>query len=208
MRWLAVSLHGLPSLQSQYSRDVIVICGQEDYQEATSRYGSSGIGDTELRPYEPPILVHSTTNEAFKSICVDGFISSWNTLKQNDKISEPSPIGRKLGDPIDFSDYVMLGGGVACEIVVSSKQKGSICMDTDCDYQPGARFYFDVAAIARDGLLVRDGAHFKVRGRLPLEYALFCATLGNVAMQGKPVTPANFARRADDTFRQRYPDWH
>ena len=79
-------------------------------------------------------------------------------------------------------------------------------MDDTCEYRPGVRLYFDASAIACDGLLVRDGGHYKVRDQLYLKYALYCATLDNVDMQGKPITPSNFAYRADETFDLIYPN--
>jgi hypothetical protein len=101
----------------------------------------------------------STTAEACAVIFADGEIGSWNALKRSRYTHEPAPIGCLLGDLADFSDFVMLGSGVAGEIEVSSRRKGRICMDEHCAYQPGARLSVDVAALARDGLSVRDGAH-------------------------------------------------
>ena len=93
----------------------------------------------------------------------------------------------------------MLGGGFWNEIVVSSKQKGYICMDADCDYTPGARFYFDTKQLIKDGLLVRDGAHYKIKHKLPLSYSLFCASLDNINLKGK-ITPKSFSAAADEAF--------
>ncbi len=65
-------------------------------------------------------------------------------LKSFNRLGIPGePIGVKLGDPKDFSDYIMFGGGVIPGIVVNSKQKGMITMNVNEDYMPGARFYFD-----------------------------------------------------------------
>lgn len=56
---------------------------------------------------------------------------------------EERPIGIQLGDPMDFSDYIMFGGGVTGEIVVNSKQQEKIIMDINAKYLTGARLYFD-----------------------------------------------------------------
>jgi len=187
--------------QCLYKRNIIVICTKEEYDEATSKYEGHSIYDTALRDYEPRVLVHSTTKEAFELIKKDGYLKSWNVLKSENNSNENKPIGTLLGDPADFSDYVMLGGGTAPEIVVSSKQKGFICMDIDVKYTAGARMYFDVSTLAENGLLMRDGAHYKVKNKLPLKMVSFCATLDNVDMQGLSITPKNFAEMADETFQ-------
>ena len=185
-------------------REVTFTGDREDYIEAEKAYVGHSIDDPFLRPYEPTVLVHSTTPKGYTQILRDGVLLSWNRIQRKHGVSEPKPIGSLLGDPLDFSDYIMLSGfdsdaGFWNEIVVCSKEKGHICMDADCEYAPGARFYFDTLALIKDGLFVRDGAHYKVKDELPLSYALFCATPRNAAVAGK-CTPRSFARVADEAF--------
>ena len=106
-----------------------------------------------------------------------------------------------LGDPEDFRDYIMLGSGVQCEVVVLSKQKNKLCHDVDEEYVPGARIYFDNKILAEKGLLVRDGIHYKVKNELPLDLALFTATIDNIKINGK-ITPNTFAEAADIKFSE------
>ena len=95
----------------------------------------------------------------------------------------------------------MFGSGVQCELVVASKQNGRIVMDPDEDYQSGARLYFDATKIAEDGLLIRDGAHLKVKDFLQLEpYWLWTATWMNVGIPDRVTTPRIFAEIADRIF--------
>ena len=201
------SLMDFVAYQGEYGGDLIVMCDRQQYAEAAALYGDHNIRDRALRDYEPVVLVHSATSEAYAGIRADGGLWSWNALKARGRIAEDEPVGRLLGDPPGFSDFVMLGTGVAGEIVVSSRQKGDICMDQTCAYRPGARLYVDAAALARDGLLVRDGAHYKVENWLPLAYVIFCATPESVYGGDVPdtVSPADFAERAGRVFSRRYP---
>lgn len=95
----------------------------------------------------------------------------------------------------------MFGGGVSSEIVVNSKQSGKIVMDIDSEYKTGARLYFDAEKIAKDGLLVRDGAHIKVKDCLPLKpYLIWTATWDNVGLETQISTPRIFAELSDEKF--------
>jgi len=182
------------------NRNIICSGKEEDFERAKYIYSGHSIKDPFLRSYEPPILVHSTTPHGYEQIMKDGTLKSWNKVNGNGAIGENQPIGALLGDPAEFSDYVMLGElGFWNEIVVSSKEKEYICMDADCEYLPGARFYFSTIELIKSGLLVRDGAHYKVKDGLPLSYLLFCATKDNITLDGK-VTPRTFAAAADKAF--------
>ena len=120
-------------------------------------------------------------------------------------MEEEYPIGIQLGDPADFSDYIMFGGGVTGEIVVNSKQQGKIIMDINAEYQTGARLYFDAKSVAQDGLLVRDGCHLKVKDIMPLEpNLLFAATWDNIGIASQVSTPKIFSEKADEAFRRIY----
>ena len=136
---------------------------------------------------------------------MDGALKSWNQLKRDLAEWESKPIGAQLGDLAEFSDYIMFGGGVSGEIVVSSKLSGFINMDVNAEYHTGARLYFDAKKMAEDGMLVRDGAHVKVKGLLPLEpYLMWVATWDKLGLNSPLSTPKIFAETADDRFRVVY----
>ena len=178
----------------------IISITEDDYNEVQNYYVGHSYNETYLRDYETPILVHSTSMEIWYQIQKDGMLKSWNSLNITDK----EPIGKQLGDPVHFSDYIMFGGGVSGEIVVSSKQTGKIVMDIDAEYKTGARLYFDAEKIAKDGLLVRDGAHIKVKHCLPLEpYLIWVSTWDKIGLESQISTPRIFAELSDKTFKQK-----
>ena len=126
-------------------------------------------------------------------------------MKGQGALGEQEPIGAGLGDPEDFQRYIMFGSGMTGEIIVSSKQKGRICMDPCAEYRTGARLYFDGKQMARDRVLLRDGCHIKVRDCLPLEpYLLWAATWDQVGLDGPLSTPKEFAERADRLFAAQF----
>ena len=184
-----------------YDRNIIFVGSKRLYKKALKKYASHSIYDKELRPYEDRYVVHSTTAENYEKIKEQSCIRSWNALKKESPDFEARPIGAMLGDPEDFRDYIMLGTGVQCEIVVLSKQKNQLCHDADEEYNPGARIYFDNKVLAKKGLLIRDGLHYKVKNELPLELALFTATVDNIKINGK-ITPNTFAEAADIKFSE------
>lgn len=182
-------------------RNMILVMSETDLANAKNCYAAHRFNEPVLREYEPDVLIHSTTMESWNKIQRDGMLKSWNRLKRENAVNENSPIGSQLGDPADFSDYIMFGGGVTGEIVVNSKQSGKIIMDIDGEYQTGARLYFDAKKIARDGLLVRDGTHVKVKESLPLEpYLIWVATWRELGLPGQISTPRIFAEAADRRF--------
>ena len=74
-------------------------------------------------------------------------------------------------------------------------------MDIDVEYKTGARLYFDAEKIAKDGLLVRDGAHIKVKDFLPLEpYLIWVGTWDSVGLKSQISTPRIFAELSNKTF--------
>lgn len=182
-----------------YNRNIIFVGSKRLYKKALRKYDGHSIYDKELRPYEERFIVHSTTKGNYEKIVSQGCIKSWNVLKNENDAFEKEPIGAMLGDPEDFRDYIMLGSGLHCEIVVLSKQKKRLCYDVNEEYTPGARMYFDAKQLAENGLMVRDGLHYKVRDRLPLEYVLFTATINNIFLKDK-ITPKTFSEEADKEF--------
>lgn len=188
-----------------FSRKVIRCYSDENEEIAAKAYAGHSITDRELRFYEKQILVHSTPRMNWENIQKSGLLKSWNLAKQDGDINEAYPIGKELGDFEEYSDYVMLGNmGFWNEIVVASKQKGSLCYDKDQAYQPGARIYLDAARIAHGGLLVRDGLHLKVKDSLPLsQYMIWCA-LPEDFCQHEVWTPAKYSQTADALFLSEY----
>ena len=186
-------------------RNLVVVITESEYAEVLKIYKQHRFSDPYLRAYEPRVLVHSTPMEHWIQIQEDGKLKCWNQLKTENKIIETAPIGRILGDPVEFSDYIMFGTGQTGEFVVLSKQKGIISTDCEEAYSPGARLYFDAEKIARDGLLIRDGTHLKVKGELSLNpYLLWAATRKELGLDSKQSTPKEFAQTADTAFHNRF----
>jgi len=172
--------------------------------QAREVYAGHYYNDRQLRCYEPGYLVHSTAYDSGKRILNDGSLKCWNRLKEEGQMAEKVPIGRDLGDPDFFSDYIMFSGGeVSSEIVVMSRQTGEIIMDVNRKYQTGMRFYFDAAKMAEDGILLRDGIHVKVKGELPLErYLMWRGDWRNVGLESQVSTPQEFTDRANGMFEK------
>ncbi len=182
-------------------KNVLLVMDEADWMSAREFYKGHKYNDQLLRSNEPSVLIHSTPMENWTMIKQDGILKSWKKLKAEGVINEEQPVGRILGDPEDFSNYIMFGSGVTGEIVVNSKQQGSIVMDVNAKYSTGARLYFDAARIAKDGLLVRDGCHIKVKDMLPLEpYLIWSATWETAGLESQVSSPKVFASKADSRF--------
>lgn len=180
----------------------ILVISQSEYDKVIENYNGHHFNEPILRDYETPVLIHSTTTENWIKIQRDGMLKSWNKLKSENTSFEKQPIGIQLGDPISFSDYIMFGSGVTGEIVVNSKQSGKIVMDVNAEYKTGARLYFDAEKMAKDGLLIRDGAHIKVKDTLPLEpYLMWSATWDKAGLPSQISTPKVFTELSDKTFK-------
>lgn len=190
--------------QETYNKNIILSISDEDFEAAKSYYSNHNYNDNFLRSYESDVLIHSTALENWRKIESDGCLKSWNVLKKNNATSETEPIGKLLGDPDDFSDYIMFSsGGISSEIVVLSKQLGKITMNQDMEYQPGARLYFDMEKIAKDGLLIRDGCHLKVKDKLPLNpYLIWVATWKSVGLINALSTPKKFTELSNSIFNK------
>lgn len=183
-------------------KNIILVMSEADLEAAKKNYDGHRYNENFLRENEPLVLVHSTSMSSWESIKHDGMLKSWNKLKAENNIKEEQPVGIKLGDPIDFSDYIMFGGGITGEIVVNSKQQGKIIMDENAEYLTGARLYFDAERMAEDGLLVRDGCHLKVKDTLPLKpYLIWSATWDAIGLSSQISTPKIFTERADKQFK-------
>ncbi len=183
-------------------KHIALVMPESDYESVLKCYIGHTCRDLFLRKNERRVLVHSTSLENWRSICQDGHLKSWNRKKE--RLDESFPIGHLLGDPEEFRDYIMLGYGVACELVISSRQKGRIVMDVDDIYLSGVRLYFDAKRLAENGLLVRDGIHMKVKDVLPLKpYLIWAATWENVGLPSRVSTPKVFSELADSEFERR-----
>lgn len=192
----------------QQNKNLILVIGEEELAYARQKYEGHRFDERILRPDEQCYTVHSTSLENWEHIQKDGCLKSWNILKAENIITEESPIGRFLGDPQEFSDYIMFGKNVAGELVVSSKQQGKICMDENADYMTGVRLYLDMKKIVEDGLAVRDGAHLKVKDVLPLSpYLIWAATWEIIGLESRMSTPKIFASKATQMFLGLYPQY-
>lgn len=189
-------------------KNLILVISEEELKHARQKYEGHSFNERILRPDEQCYSVHSTSLENWEHIQNDGCLKSWNILKTENSITEERPIGRLLGDPREFSNYIMFGKNVAGELVVSSKQQGKICMDENANYMTGARLYFNMKRIVEDGLTVRDGAHLKVKDTLPLSpYLIWTATWENTGLEGRRSTPKIFASKATKMFLSLYPQY-
>lgn len=183
-------------------KNAILVIADDELKSVKSHYGRHKYNDCFLRDKEPPVLVHSTSAAGWELIKKDGMLKSWNKLKAQNSIAEEQPIGIRLGDPEDFSDYIMFGSGITGEIVVNSRQKGVITMDENDEYLTGARLYFDAKKIAEEGMLIRDGCHLKVKDMMPLTpYLIWAATWDNIGLSSSVSTPKIFADKADKQFQ-------
>lgn len=193
------------SFNEANAKNIILVMTELEYKAVKDYYEGHSYNEPFLRKGEPLVLVHSTPMNSWKQINQDGMLKSWNKLKAERAVEEKHPIGIQLGDPADFSDYIMFGGGVTGEIVVNSKQQGKIAMDVNAEYLTGARLYFNAEKMAQDSLLVRDGCHLKVKDTLPLEpYLIFAATWENVGLESQVSTPKIFAKMADEAFKVKH----
>lgn len=198
-----MSVFDFLTFQKTYNKNIILSISDQDFEDAESCYSNHKYNDNFLRSYESEVLIHSTTLENWERIERDGCLKSWNMLKKSVETWEDTPVGKLLGDPDDFSDFIMFSGGsnISGEIVVLSKQQGKITMDQNMKYKPGARLYFDAEKIAKDGLLIRDGCHLKVKEKLPLNpYLIWVANWQSVGLEENLSTPKEFAQLSNDTF--------
>jgi len=200
----ALALCDFIGYEESYGKNIILDLSKEDFGLAKQNDSNHHYQDKFIRDYEPEILMHSTTWSSWEQIKSDGLLKSWNMVKKSNPDFEKEPIGKQLGDPQNYCDYIMFSDGhVAGEIVVASKLHGYIEMDINKEYQTGARLYFDMKKIAEDGFLIRDGAHLKVKDQLPLEkYLIWVATWMNTGLSSQISTPMEFTIAANNAFNK------
>lgn len=190
---------------SNSSVELILDISNNDIELARSLYGNHSYDENTLREYEPTVMVHTTTLEAYKKIIADGSIRCWNLLKRQKDSFEEKPIGSLLGDIEDFSNYVMLSPiDVNNEIIVASKQKGYIDTNPNQTYQAGCRFYLDSQKLANDGLLLRDGQHIKVTKEIQLDKYLICYLTADSIGLPTETTPKEVFEQTNRKFGEIY----
>ena len=166
--------------------EVILDVDDSDLSFARQLYGNHKYNENTLREYESEVMVHSTTKENVESILASMQLKSWYVLSSEKPDWEKQPIGALLGDIEDFPNYVMLSGiSQNNEIITASKTNGTINTDINQSYIAGARFYLDAQKLAADGLLLRDGAHIKVRGYIDLDKYLTYSLMINESIFAK-----------------------
>ncbi|MGL5822098.1 MAG: hypothetical protein ACRCYE_10865 [Sarcina sp.] len=200
------SLMDFIEFHEQEGRNIILFISNKDFEKAKIFYKNHKFNENKLREYESKIMVHSTTTTSWQSIKKDGYLKSWNILKSEKKEMELSPIGEKLGDPKAFRDYIMFSnGGISSEIVVLSKQFKQVILDENKTYETGVRLYFDMEKIAKDGLLIRDGCHLKVKNSLSInKYLVWIADWKNSGLDSKYSTPKKYTNKANKEFNEVY----
>lgn len=185
--------------------EVILDVDDSDLSFARQLYGKHKYNENTLREYETDVMVHSTTKENVESILASMQLKSWYVLSSEKPDWEKKPIGALLGDIEDFSNYVMLSGiSQNNEIITASKTNGTINTDINQSYIAGARFYLDAQKLAADGLLLRDGAHIKVRDYIDLEKYLIWYSTPEILGIEKHTTPKEFFELSNKRFIMEY----
>lgn len=191
--------------EKSYNRNIICKVKKENFMHAKDKYNGHHINDSFLRDYEPKVFVHSTLLENWEEIYKCGYIKSWELAKKDNQLNEDIPIGDKLGDPKEYSNYVMLGSlGVNNEIIVASKQKNELTYDVNQEYKPGVRIYLDAKKLAKSGKLVRDGLHIKVKDKISLDKYMIFYVSGDEIQKNKKWTPIKFSNYADSIYRDKF----
>ncbi len=184
-----------------YQIECLLDVSSEDMKSYIRRYKGHWYNEV-LRPQESCILIHSTDRKNWEQILKDAELKSWNILKGEGYIKDDKPFGQRLNDPESFRDFIMFSKGMNPEIVTASKQIGKIATE-DTYYHYGCRLYFDAEKMADDGLLIRDGCHYKVFQRLPLKpYLLFAANRESLGLDRDVLKVRDFQRIADDYFQE------
>ncbi len=183
--------------------EVVTKVNDGDLTLARKLYGSHKYNERVLREYESEVMVHSTTKDNVQSILSDRKLKSWKLLSAEKSGWEREPIGALLGDIDDFSNYVMLSGiSQNNEVVTASKANKIINTDINQSYAAGARFYLDAKKLAADGLLLRDGAHVKVKDYIDLEKYLIWYSTPEILGIDERTTPKEFFELSNEKFKE------
>ncbi len=100
------------SFHEANAKNIILAMTKAEHNAVKDYYKGHSYNEPVLRKDEPFVLVHSTPMDNWEQIKQDGMLKSWNALKAEQAIAEDQPVGTQLGDPTNFSDYIMFGGGV------------------------------------------------------------------------------------------------
>ena len=155
-------------------------------------YSMIYVADTDWLPTKPnPFSKNLTYGEGWSAFIYDPDIG----LKQ-------------MLEPADYSDYIMLDIPNGCgELVVNSRQLGTVCTDPKVRYIPGIRLYFDVEKMFEHQIAVRDGLHLlKVKDKLPLKDYLIATISAKDFDTEIEWTPTLFTSMANELFFTRYKD--
>lgn len=183
--------------------EVISEVSNDDLALARRLYGNHQYNESTLREYETAVMIHSTTKENVESILSSMQLKSWNLLSAEKTDWEQQPIGALLGDIEDFSNYVMLSGiSQNNEIITASKSNGEINTDINQSYIAGARFYLDAKKLASDGLLLRDGAHIKIRDYIDLKKYMVWYSTPEILGIEEHTTPKIFFDLSNEKFNE------
>lgn len=186
-------------------KNIIVVLDVDDSDLDVARelYGNHRYDEPFLREYETDVMVHSTVKDNVNSILSDMRLKSWKILSTEKLDWEKQPVGALLGDIEDFSNYVMLSGILQNnEIITASKTNGVINTDINQSYIAGARFYLDAKKLALDGLLLRDGAHVKVKDYIDLDKYLIWYSTPEILRIDENTTPSNFFKLSNEMFER------
>jgi hypothetical protein len=199
--------------EGRHGRTVILSFPPEvDPREYLARALAGTPASGVVRAYDPGVVVHATTAEAWQSIQDSGALLAASQLVARREVPGSSDVPGSLEDyrqhePPEYGDYIMFGEMDSCvpEMVVASYQAGRFALNENAVFRPGVRLYFDNHRLIRDGLGVRDGLHvIKVHLRLPLRPCM----LGALSPQDldppdqvSAWTPRSFVERANAAFR-------
>ena len=161
--------------------------------------------ETTVRPSDPRFLVHSTTLAAYEHIRNDGMLKSLARLRAEGQSVHPIGLA-PLGEPDDYLDYIMFGGGLAPELVVNSRLCGAVNYHPDTPYTPQARLYFDGHKMVRDGLITRSVASMAYGGMPLADYLLDTVFAHSVPLPAGDTcwTPLSFSKTADAFMHKRF----
>ena len=161
--------------------------------------GLRPIPKTLIRPYDSPYMVHSTLLSSYEQIKKDGFLKSLSRLTQEGLAVHPIGLA-PLGEPVDYLDYIMFAdGGLAPEIVVNSRLRGSPYYSINEPYQPQARMYFDAHKMTRDGIVTRNVCRMVLDSVSLERYLIRTVTAADLQLaEGQSFwTPLTFTQAAD-----------
>lgn len=191
--------------ENYHGRTVIAFLTKEQMDEVLDIYGISTFKDKWLREHEPTILVHSTLLDFWHKILEDKKLVSFRNL--SNYLEKNLGLGYYLlNEPIDYADYIMLCSMTdpVGELVVATREQRKIINDVKTIFTPGVRLYFNAKLIAQDGLLVRDGTHYKVKEQLPLDkYLVDFVIVEKLSSTGYKYSIMDFIRLSNEYFNSK-----